>query len=315
MLVDLILIKNDLYPFFMSSFKWAHARRFYEMIQEYSHGAEKDMIPFYTMIGESYANLYEQKYMADFYKNSPEFFIDFLKNTDEKKILSEKVIHFLETKYSKTSHLVISDIWAGSGIVAKEIIQYLRGAKKEFQYNYIEPAHSLIEHFAHDFDCSGIVFYEGNIENITIPKSDFIITSHVLQYIDNLEWVLWKILTALNSWGTLLIIQPNIESQEMILKEKIETHYGANIGRIFPILQRIKESFSYEQVETNIYHMQDMQDLNENGKKMISFFYNKPFDIIKDEEVERIQNVIKELWVNDHLIKEEDYIWVEKYSK
>ena len=63
MLVDLILIKNDLYPFFMSSFKWTHGRRFYGMIQEYSHGAEKDMIPFYLMIGESYAHICEEKGM------------------------------------------------------------------------------------------------------------------------------------------------------------------------------------------------------------------------------------------------------------
>lgn len=81
----------------------------------------------------------------------------------------------------------------------------------------------------------------------------------------------------------------------MVLKEKIGTNYSANIGRIFPILQRIKESFSYEQIETSIYHMQDIQDLNDNGKKMISFFYNKPFNIIKNEEIERIQNVVKEL--------------------
>lgn len=65
-LVDLILIKNDIYPFFMSSFKWAHARRFYEMIQEYSHGSKKDMIPFYIMIGESYAHICEEKWMTDF---------------------------------------------------------------------------------------------------------------------------------------------------------------------------------------------------------------------------------------------------------
>ncbi|PJC56638.1 hypothetical protein CO024_01925 [Candidatus Gracilibacteria bacterium CG_4_9_14_0_2_um_filter_38_7] len=66
MLADLILIKNDIYPFFMSSFKLANKQRFYEMIQEYSHGSEKDMVPFYAMIAESYASLYEQKGMADF---------------------------------------------------------------------------------------------------------------------------------------------------------------------------------------------------------------------------------------------------------
>lgn len=65
-LADLILIKNDLYPFFISSFKRTNKKRFYEMIQEYSHGPEKDMIPFYIMIGESYAHICEEKWMTDF---------------------------------------------------------------------------------------------------------------------------------------------------------------------------------------------------------------------------------------------------------
>ncbi len=81
----------------------------------------------------------------------------------------------------------------------------------------------------------------------------------------------------------------------MLLKEKIGIRYSTSIERTFPILQKIQESFSYERVESSIYHMEDIQNLNENGKKMISFFYNRPFDIIKDEEVERIQNVVKEL--------------------
>ncbi len=61
MLVDLILIKNGIYPFFMSSFKQGNERRFYEMVQEYSHWSEKSMTPFYIMIAESYAHLLEQK--------------------------------------------------------------------------------------------------------------------------------------------------------------------------------------------------------------------------------------------------------------
>ena len=48
---------------------------------------------------------------------------------------------------------------------------------------------------------------------------------------------------------------------------------------------------------------------------MISFFYNRPFDIIKDEEVEQIQNAVKELWITDCLKKCEDYFWIEKPNK
>ncbi|MDD5197469.1 MAG: Fic family protein [Candidatus Gracilibacteria bacterium] len=311
MLVDLILIKHGIYPFFMTWFKSRNKWRFYEMLQEYSHGTAKNLAPFYTMIEESYAYLYEQKRMEDFYKEGPEFFTDFLKNTDEKKVLSEKITHFLKTKYPKTS-LIISDIGAGNGIIAKDIIQYVRSTHRPFQYNYLEPSHTLIEHFAQDFDCKGVVFYEGNIEYATLPKSDFIILSHVLQYIEDIEGVLTKLLTTLTPGGTLLIVQPSIESKEMLLKEKIGIRYSTSIERTFPILQKIQESFSYERVESSIYHMEDIQNLNENGKKMISFFYNRPFDIIKDEEVERIQNVVKELGVTDCLKKEEDYIWVEK---
>ena len=45
----------------MSSFKQGNERRFYEMVQEYSHWSEKSMTPFYIMIAESYAHLLEQK--------------------------------------------------------------------------------------------------------------------------------------------------------------------------------------------------------------------------------------------------------------
>lgn len=312
MLVDLILIKHGIYPFFMTWFKSRHKWRFYEMLQTYSHGTEKDLTPFFTMMEESYRYLYEQKRIADFYTESPEFFIDFLKNTDEKKVLFEKILPLLNSLYSKKAPLVISDIWAGSGIVAKSVIQYMRGSKKEFQYNYLEPSKALIEHFWDGFDCSNIVFYEGSIENATLPGSGLIIMSHVLQYIHNPEQVLQKVISSLNPGGRLLIVQPSLESQETFMKDKIGIQYSASISRIFPILQKMEESFSYERVESNIYNMQDIHTLNENGKRMISFFYNQPFDIIKNEEIEQIQNVIKELWITNCLKKCEDYIWIEK---
>ena len=262
MLVDLILIKNGVFPFFMSSFKQGNERRFYEMVQEYSHGAEKNMIPFYVMVAESYSHLYEQKQMADFYKESPELFIDFLRNTNEKEVLFEKILLLLNSKYSKKSPLVISDIWAGSGIAAKSIIQYMRSSKKEFQYNYLEPSKALIEHFWDSFDCSNIIFYEGSIEDVTLPKSDFIIMSHVLQYINNPEQILRKVISNLNPWWTFLIVQPSMESQETFMKDKIGIWYSMNISKVFPILQKIEESFSFECVESNIYNIQDMQILN-----------------------------------------------------
>ena len=63
MIVDFLLVKNDLYPFFMSSYKERNGRYFYEMIQEYSHGSEKNLTPFYEMILESYSLLSSWSYI------------------------------------------------------------------------------------------------------------------------------------------------------------------------------------------------------------------------------------------------------------
>ncbi|MCK9272257.1 Fic family protein [Candidatus Gracilibacteria bacterium] len=312
MIVDFLLVKNDLYPFFMSSYKNRNERYFYEIIQEYSHGSEKNLDIFYKLIIEGYDFLYKQKLMSSFYKNNYNTFLKFIENTDEKDILSGKIIDFLDSKFENTKSIAISNIGAGSGIVDKSIINYLRKQNKEFSYNYIEPSKNLIETFTENFNCENITFFEGNIENITLPKSDLIIVSHVLQYIDSLNGTINKLLYSLNPGGIILIVQPNIISNEVLFKERIEISYMKNITRIFPILQHIKENIFYEQVNSKIYNIQDVLKLNENGKNMISFFYNKPFEILDTSEIENIQKAISDLKIGNNLEKLEDYIWIEK---
>lgn len=56
-MTDLILIKNNISPFFMSHYKMRNKRKFFEIIQDYSHWKNTSLKPFYEMILESYSLL------------------------------------------------------------------------------------------------------------------------------------------------------------------------------------------------------------------------------------------------------------------
>lgn len=62
---DLILIKNDIFPFFMSHYKMRNERKFYEIIHDYSHWKNTSLQPFYAMILESYSLLQSGLYVLN----------------------------------------------------------------------------------------------------------------------------------------------------------------------------------------------------------------------------------------------------------
>ena len=253
-----------------------------------------------------------------FYEKQSSTFQRYMKNTDQKEILVKNIISKVSSslKLSKNKEFIFTDIGAGDGKITIPVVNFLKATTK-LTCEVIEPS-ELIDKFKENCNFEGIDYYKNKIEDIEIPKSDFILVSHVLSYFDDYKKTIKNICNSLKKGGIALFVETDSKSDEVLLKiklEKLGQEFASLrnldlIERIINFLEINKIKYQHEIISSEI-NTSGCLSLNKNGKSIISFFYHEPFDDLTPKDLQNFQEVIKESANNDNkLTKREDYVWI-----
>lgn len=249
--------------------------------------------------------------MHAFYENQKDAFIEFMKYSDEKDILVQTIIHELGNQPIK-ERFTFTDIWAGNGIVAENIIPFLQSRFHEFDYHFIEPSEVLASRFKETEAWRKAQYTHDFIENTRLLNSDFMLISHTLQYVEDIGKTIWKIYESLNPWGILLIVGLSQKSHDAILKKELGHTVADTTEIALRFFKKMGISFSYVSKTSHVYGMEEIADLGDFGKNYIAFLCNSPFSIIPKDHIRYIQSYIGKHMDAGVLKKEEDYIFIKK---
>ena len=245
------------------------------------------------------------------YEKNSSVFSKYIALTNQKQILvgeiTEKISKHFALNYKK--NLTLLDIGAGDGKVIVPIIENL---KKKFDLRVIciEPSRDLINEIKKKTEFP-ISFIQKNIEDIDLPKADFILMAHLFGYIDNPQKEIQKVFKAINENGLGLIVIDNNESDDSKLRRQVLHNYKNISEELEEILATDKISYEKETVKSEI-DVSGCSTMNENGKTIISFLRHKIFSELKELEVEELRSFILKLAKNNKLTKIEDYLWIFK---
>ncbi|MBU0459176.1 MAG: class I SAM-dependent methyltransferase [Nanoarchaeota archaeon] len=252
-----------------------------------------------------------------FYEKQSSTFQVYIKNTNQKEILVKNIIKKLSSsfKLKKDQNFVFTDVGAGDGKVTIPIINFLKN-KAKLTCNVIEPS-DLIDDFKKNCNFDKINYSKKKIDDVKIPKSDFILVSHVLVYLENYQKTIKNIYASLKDEGIALIVTTNPKSGDVLLKIKLGRDFASlkNLDLTKNIINSLKNNNLKHQLETIPSEINTLEciSLNEDGKAIISFFYHKPFDELTNKDIKDFQNAVNGLSNKDNkLTKKEDYIWILK---
>ena len=254
----------------------------------------------------------EVKLNKHMYDNNSSIFQRYVSLTTQKPILVDKVISKLDNNFlNREMHFL--DIGCGDGIVTMPIIETLNKTSKVIA-TCIEPSSDLLKDFK-SMTTMNIEFINKDVESLDqLPKSDFILLSHVLPYISDRYIFLDKVIEALNPNGRALIVVSNpngddLKVKNMVLNKESDTSLSTTLQNI---LNKQKISFNVEMVESTI-DVSGVTEMNEDGKTIIEFFKHLKFNDISDDDIQKIRHTVLNI-ANEkgQLIKREDYIWIEK---
>ena len=246
------------------------------------------------------------------YDKDSSIFQRYIALTTQKPILAHKVVSKIETQFPNK---VISflDIGCGDGTVTISVLEKLAGAK-QVTTTCIEPSRDLINDFRQNTDIK-VKFIEKNVETLSqLPKSDFILISHVLSYVKNPRALFDKVFKALTTDGITLVVVNNPNSDDSIIKRQLsidDDNTNLSID-LQAILGQQKTPHHVEIVESTI-DVSGCKSMNYDGKTIIEFFKHQRFEDIPSNDIAKMRNAILSLATTDNLlIKREDYIWIKK---
>lgn len=250
-----------------------------------------------------------------FYEKQSSTFQTYIKNTKQKEILVKNIIKKITSSFKKDQDFVFTDVGAGDGKVTIPIINFLKD-KTKLTCNVIEPS-DLIDVLKQKSNFENINYLKKKIEDVNIPKSDFILVSHVLAYLNDYQKTIKSIYTSLKDKGIALIVTTNPKSGDVQLKIELGRDFASlkNINLTKNIINFLETNNITHQLETipSEINTSGCISLNEDGKAIISFFYHEPFDELTNKDIKDFQSAVNELSNKDNkLMKKDDYIWVLK---
>ena len=249
-------------------------------------------------------------WISHLYNKNKSVFIDFINRTNQKDIIANTVMENISW-ITTDSNLVITDIGAGSGIIASKILSGILG-KYDSVYRYIEPSRELIAEFNDNHSYENVIFINEFIQNVDLPKSDVIIASFVFQAIWEKRNLLKKMYDALNAWWVIIMVNQNIETLDFRLKHLLWYSFADVTSDILFELDGLGIMCSHEIKDSYFYWVQDILSLNEIWKNCISFLLFKNFEHITPSEVGKVLDYIKKNSIDNRLVRREDYIYIRK---
>lgn len=244
------------------------------------------------------------------YGDNPSIFQRFVLLTDQKQILIDKVVKKIRNNYSKRN-IEFLDIGCADGTVTIPIVEEL-SKSNNITVTGIDYSNALLNDFKNNTNIK-VNLINKNVELLDeLPLSDFILISHSLPYIKDLDFFLDKVIKALSKNSIALIVVSNPFSDDAKIKNQILDKNGKEplSSKIQKLLNEKKIAFEKEVIESTM-DVSGLLNMNEDGKTLIEFFHHKNFDEISDNDVKCMREVILSYANQEgYLTKKEDYFWI-----
>jgi len=139
------------------------------------------------------------KIKKELYSKSPEWFLSYIEQTNQKQILIENIKKTLEMlPIQADQDFVFTDIGAGNGVITLPIVHFLNDEKRtHLTTNVIEYSDALAAIIQRKLEKDNLLentnIYCNHMEDVAIPESDFILAAHVLLYLDDVHKELERI--------------------------------------------------------------------------------------------------------------------------
>lgn len=244
------------------------------------------------------------------YDDNPAIFQKFIALTDQKQVLIDKVVKKIRNNYSKRS-IKFLDIGCADGEVTIPIVEEI-SKTNDITVTGIDYSKALLNDFKKNTNIN-VNLINIDVELIDeLPSADFILMSHCLPYINDLNGFLDKVFASLNKDGILLIVTGNPASDDAKVKKQIldKGDKESLSSKIEKILIDKKITFEKEINESKI-NASGLLDMNEDGKSLIEFFNHKSFDEISENDANKMRELILSYANSEgYLTKKETYFWI-----
>jgi SAM-dependent methyltransferase len=253
-----------------------------------------------------------------YYKKSGTF-QSYIKFTNQKELLVEHLKKKLPENFnfSKYKNFVFTDIGAGDGRLTIPLINFLKDQIK-LEVNCFEHS-ELIDEIKENCSYKNVKYFKNKIEEVEIPKSDFILMSYVLAYLTDPLETIKRIYNSLNENGVLLIVKVNVDSDDYKFKNFLRKEKETiNKDKVKSWKMTVSEFLSSEGIKFNVENFEseiklpEIENLNNETKSMVGFFYNKPFEELTKKDLDKFKEGAERFSINGVLKKKEDYIWIYK---
>jgi 2-polyprenyl-3-methyl-5-hydroxy-6-metoxy-1,4-benzoquinol methylase len=240
----------------------------------------------------------------------------FLTQTDEKQVTLNYIISELKKRYSLKNYadFCFTDIGAGDGTLTYPIVQFLKKKIKKVDLYCIEPS-PLIEILKAKFGCKANYIPCG-MEEVVLPKSDFILLSHAMQYIEDRRNFARSIKDALNENGKMLVVGTKPDSLDLRFQRELRPKVRLKMPKkpkenLFEYLEQGGLKITREYHKSTI-DLSNALKLNDLGKEVISFCYHRQFSELSERDILKFKELANKLAPEGKLSKTLQFVWVEK---
>ncbi|MDD4151581.1 MAG: hypothetical protein PHR68_03125 [Candidatus Gracilibacteria bacterium] len=249
--------------------------------------------------------------ISNLYNSNKSIFLNLVNNTNQKEITSNTIINIIKKIYFEQK-LIITDIGAGNGVIANNILEYLGKNKITYIYNFIEPSIDLLNDFKNQKLFNNVFFINNYIQNIEIQNSDIFILSFVSQTISNKELIIDKIYKKLNKGGYIIFVNKSPKSIEFQLRESLGFSVRDINIEIKQIIEKLKFNYYSETKESLLYGVDKIIDMTPEGKNLLSMMLFKNFDLLNNSEKTIVLDIIKNNTKDGNIIRQDEYIFLYK---
>ena len=154
------------------------------------------------------------------------------------------------------------------------------------------------------------------MEEIELPKSDFILMAHSINNLTNRKSFAKKVKDSLNPKGNLLVVGAKSDSEEWMFRKELNAKpksrkVKSKRENLFEYFREPEYSITPEFGEA-IIDLTGAFELTPAGKGVISFYYGRPFESLSKVEVSRFHELAEKYAPDRKLIKKLRYVWVKK---
>lgn len=154
-----------------------------------------------------------------------EYVKEFFKFSNEKYILTDKIIKVVEPQKSFS----VLDVGCGEGYVVRKIAQQVKHCVA------LDPDPKMLDMLKRQVKDSSVIFINKKLEDFeTRMKFDVILSSHTLSFYRDKQWAINKMLDLTKKNGRLILVLHCRDSQQLeILKETFLAINGKEINHIY----------------------------------------------------------------------------------